>query len=141
MRISGAEATSATAKQRKTIKSVSNRLITLGENIERTHQRSSFTNILRGFIAPDSSIVDAFARYIKITKTQMSLHIIGRLFYLGIRLMQSIAPRQVCDEQQSRLLRVFINVLVDGVTSWIGQQGGWVSSSKHVIMPACVLAV
>ena len=50
---------------------------------------------------------------------------IVRLFYLGFRMIHSLIPRTFYDEQQSRMIEVFIEFLVNELSEWIDEQGGW----------------
>lgn len=87
--------------------------------------RSLWRALISGFMNPDGSVLQKFIDTIYSLKKELSLQMIVRLFYLGFRMIHSLIPRTFYDEQQSRMIEVFIEFLVNELSEWIDEQGGW----------------
>ena len=105
------------------------RLRVIGDQFNnRLLGRNLWRALISGFINPDGSVLQKFIDTIYSLKKELSLQMIVRLFYLGFRMIHSLIPRTFYDEQQSRMIEVFIEFLVNELSEWIDEEGGWVSN-------------
>lgn len=122
-------------EQKKVANEVADRLKYLGDeiNVKLTHY-SIWDTLMQGFRNPDDSVLKHFVDCIYSVKKELSLHMVVKIFYLGFWLLQSLVPKTFCEEQQWRLLQIFVEFLTNELTTWIDSQGGWVSGSIKVII-------
>ena len=110
---------------------VARRLKELADEFEREHlqEYSRWETIFAtvfGFPRPD--VVQTFMRFVKeVQEDEFSWSFLIRFFFFGFKLLQGLSPTtNGMDEQQSELLDIFMNFLMDRLTTWIQSQGGWV---------------
>lgn len=107
---------------------VANRLIEFAEEFEENHA-SSLSDLEYCFRQADKSVQQMFLKAIYGIRRSLSWEMVARLFHLGVRLLKNLTPHDSrVHEQQWELLIVFITFLRDELSSWIRDQGGWVSS-------------
>ena len=105
-----------------------NRLRVIGDEFEERLQSRGMWNIIcDALLSPDRTILQQFSEAISSLKKELSLQMIVKVFYFGYRLIETLHPVDMYGEQQWQILEVFINFLLNELSEWIDQQGGWVS--------------
>ncbi len=105
-----------------------NRLQMIGDEFDvRLHSRSIWCTIRTAFLSEDGSVLQQFSNTISTLKKELSLQMIVKVFYFGYRLLTTFHPLDYYGEQQWQILSVFTNFLLNELSDWIDQQGGWVS--------------
>ena len=81
------------------------------------------------FRLTDPEVVFRFKKTIQRVHNELSWTKVVKLLNLGVRLLRNITPENnSVHGQQWNLLMVFIEFLQEELSSWVDQQGGWVSS-------------
>ena len=105
---------------------VVNRLQMIGDEFDVRLRGSTWRVIIAAFMSEEGSVLQQFSNIISTLKKELSLQMIVKVFYFGYRLLTTLHPLDYCGEQQWQLLSVFTSFLLNELSDWIDQQGGWV---------------
>ena len=77
----------------------------------------------------DGSVIHHFSCFISKIGKELSWRMIVRVFYFGCRLLSTLHPQDYYGEQQWKVLSVFVDFLLNELSEWIHEQGGWVRNT------------
>ncbi len=110
---------------------VVNRLQIIGDEFDQQLLHTRAWTIISTVISAtaDGSVIHHFSCFISTIRKELSWRMIVKVFYFGCRLLSTLDPQDYYGEQQWKVLSVFVNFLLNELSEWIDQQGGWVRST------------
>ena len=108
---------------------VAKELTKWADQFDDTHMHMHMQTVERCFRLTDPEVVHNFRMVIQRVRNELSWRMVAKLLHLGVRLLKNITPESnSVHGQQWNLLTAFLEFLREELSSWVDQQGGWVSS-------------
>lgn len=117
-----------TQEERDLAKEVAKQLIQLGDEMESTltqHCDSVWLELSRALSRHDQSLQQHFKEGFQRLRARITTKTIVKVFYLGFRILSCAGTTPDQLPEQTQMVENVMEFLIEQVTSWIQEQGGW----------------
>lgn len=101
-------------------------IIRIGDGLEKEYEDAKLQAVISESQIADGEILARFKKIINDLRPNLSWKMVVKLFRLGLRLFQTVTGNDH-HRQQLELLMALLGFFRRELSSWIKEQGGWVS--------------
>ena len=108
---------------------IGDRLKKLGDSMDSKMEGNG--ELLRGLRNPDESVQETIIRSIRGLKDKVNAKTVVKVFSLGLRLLLCTPPSMEYEykSEQRKFVKEIIVFVVEEITTWVTEHGGWVSNT------------